>query len=572
MARVHAQTVPPPARLAIMPETPGAEALADALTAEFSQCGKVQLLERAEVEKVYREQELPGANRDYVKVGQILGADGLLLLEDTVEGSHQFINLRLIAVKPGVVLTARKIPWARMEMTKWPAALGKQLEGYFSKLAVLKTDAIPISIVNLRSSVVSAASEEAERQLKRLAIQRLSQEPRLFVLERQKLPQLGEEKFLNADESDFWNGSYLLDGAVDPDGFTPDTLIIKARLTPPKGGAPIIFVVSGSRTNLADIINQLANQVAVALKLVAQAPPWQPAEEASSYCEEAGWALHWGAFQEAAAAADTAWILGKQDLPCALLRVRTRLQELKTSSINYQYGTFTTSSNDGAEGQPVSKVEAMVQQEINRLKASHPVMLACHVSKFNRVWCVQYAFARQQPATATIAGAIRMLDLYLEFSRHFPEGQAKIISRGPGWNDWHNSEWYQLGLDSLAAASEVLRDFNYMPPAQTGAAEQLATLRERARATAFMMFNSPSVHESYYLGKRAATYDELSHTLGDNPNIFSCMINWGAYWQEKPEQMVALYQKLMESPAFCYLHPAFWSCDLLRPRLAACRT
>ena len=46
-----------------------------------------------------------------------------------------------------------------------------------------------------------------ERQLQTLAVQRLSPRAGLFVLERQKLQQVGEEKNLSADETAFWNGA-----------------------------------------------------------------------------------------------------------------------------------------------------------------------------------------------------------------------------------------------------------------------------------------------------------------------------------------------------------------------------
>jgi len=94
-------------RLAIVPETPEVGTALDVLTAEFSKNGNVHLLERAEIERVYREQGLSAANTDYLKLGQILGADGLLLLQTATEGTNQFLNARLIAVKPGVVSADR---------------------------------------------------------------------------------------------------------------------------------------------------------------------------------------------------------------------------------------------------------------------------------------------------------------------------------------------------------------------------------------------------------------------------------------------------------------------------------
>src|SRR5208283_5235495 len=70
-----------PVRLALIAETDKASAAADVLTARLSGNPQIQLVERNEIEKVYREQGLSAANRNYLKLGQILGADGLLLID-----------------------------------------------------------------------------------------------------------------------------------------------------------------------------------------------------------------------------------------------------------------------------------------------------------------------------------------------------------------------------------------------------------------------------------------------------------------------------------------------------------
>jgi hypothetical protein len=104
----------PPVKLAIISESPAAATAADLLTAELTKNDQVQLLERAEIERVYHEQGLSAANRDYMKLGQILGADGLLLINVTnppvpaamsmFAPPPKTVTARMIAVKPGVVL------------------------------------------------------------------------------------------------------------------------------------------------------------------------------------------------------------------------------------------------------------------------------------------------------------------------------------------------------------------------------------------------------------------------------------------------------------------------------------
>jgi len=62
--------------------------------------------------------------------------------------------------------------------------LGNRDAGHFEplmpKLTVLARDAMPISLVNVRSAIHSREGEEIEQQLSVLAAERLSREPELF--------------------------------------------------------------------------------------------------------------------------------------------------------------------------------------------------------------------------------------------------------------------------------------------------------------------------------------------------------------------------------------------------------
>lgn len=337
---------------------------------------------------------------------------------------------------------------------------------------------------------------------------------------------LGEEKELKADESAFWNGSYLLEGVVDQSGYSKDVITINARLTPSKGGVPLPFEVSGSRSNLAEVINQLAAKVTGLLQVKSSVPEWNAADEATQYLDEAKWALRWGIYPEAQAAIESAWALGKRDLDCALVRIKTYVSEV-------------------------------------------PMVAAPNVAYFQDGKRANYVHINETPDPKYCEAALYALKCYYEFSQTSPEGEPKILSRGKGWNDWHNSDWYQLGIDDLVAASRVLQHFNYVPESQKPAAEKLAELRALARSVAGLISKSPSVHDSYFVGDRIATHDELGHTIEESPNIFRCKVNWGCFWQERPEEEIALYRDLMSSPVFCYIHGDFWRREWIRPRLVA---
>jgi hypothetical protein len=540
-------------RLALVSESNDASAAADVLTVQLSGHNDLQLLERNEIEKVYREQGLSAGNGDYLKLGQMLGADGLLLLN--IVRTHQATNLtaRLIAVKPGVVLTDGSFPWPLKNVADWSESVAVYLNSFLQKLALLSKDAIPISIVNLRSAVSSTDAAETERQLQLLAIQRLSKEPQLFVLERQKMQLLSEEKVLKSDESAFWNGAYLLDGIVDQNGYSKDLIIINARLTPPKGGVPLLIEASGSRTNFAEVINHLAAKVIQALKINPTIKEWSAAAEAGQFYDEAKWALRWGVFGEAQAAADSAWALGKHDQDCATIRVKAYETPLH---FGYQKGEFTNPNN----------TNEVIQMAMQEALPNSPLGLTLNEQTWAGTKVVKYVFADRFPDPESIELATHALELYYEFSQH---SQADLLKVASAESNWKNSDWYNLGIEDLVAASQVLQNFNFVPKSQKPAADKLAALRALTRSVAEWISKTPSVHDSYFVGDRTATHDELSNTMEEQPSIFKCEANWGCFWQDQPEGCLALYRELMSSPVFCYLHDNFWLRDLQTPRLVA---
>ena len=574
-AKLSAQTNAP-VRLALISESDEAITAADVLTAQLSTNEKIQLLERNQIEKVYREQGMSAANRDDLKLGRMLGADGLLLLD--IIRTPQATNLitRLIAVKPGVVLTDGSFPWPLKDAVQWSGSVASYLDSFLPKLALLPKDAIPISIINLRAAVSSTDELETERELKLLTVQRLSQERRFFVLERQKMQLLSEEKELKSNESAFWDGSYLLDGIVDQNGYSKETVTINARLTPPKGGAPLSFEVSGSRTNLSEVINHLAAKVAELLNVRSSVPEWSATSEAAQYFDEAKWALRWGVFSEAQAAADSAWALGKRDVDCASVRVKAYVLQATANVVGYETAESSYNCVGGYDsrnrplGPPVSK--SVVEARIKQIADANPYGMRGKTTFLasQNLWVFDYVSADKLPDPKNIENASHALDLYYQFSRNSPDDLLKV---GPQESGWRNSEWYNLGIEDLVAASTVLQNFNFAPEAQKSVTDKLADLRAQARLVAGWISQAPSVHESYFVGDRLATHDELAYTIGEenqiNLNIFSCQVKWGCFWQEHPEDTVELYRRLMSSPVFCYLHQNLWIRPLERPRLVA---
>jgi len=537
-----AQPTNPPARLAILSETAATAVVSDLLTVELSRQPQLIVLERQQIEQVYREQGVSAGNKDYIKLGQVLGADGLLVLTPISEGTNQFMQVRLVAVKPGVIIAAVRSAWPVEDVRAWSHWLANHFDPLFPKLSVPVRDAIPVSVVNLRSAVRSTEAQETERQLTLLAMERLTRERDLFVLERRRMDLLtGEKDFQGMGDSIFWNGSYLLEGTIDRDGYSKERVTIHARLVPPLGGVPQDIIVSGRRTSLGEVSEQLARNILGALKKSSVVLAWKPELEAAKFYEEAKWAIKWGMIQEAQTASESAWALGQKDLDCALARVKSYTMELAGTASSYlERNLYISSSNE-------------VPRKIQRLSARSAALAFEAHGDF-----VQVVTVDQMPEPRQIEQARHVLALYQDFSQTLPADELKA---GAGW--------YDLGIETLVEASKVLQHFHFAPGSQKSVAAELAELRRQARAVAEWLSRPPSVRESYWIKERSATARELFWAIGARPNIFRCKVEYGCFWQERPEDCVEVYRELMSSPVFSHLHDKFCFRPLQSPRITA---
>lgn len=310
-------------RLAILSETPSTDEAAAVLTAEWSHQPGFSLVERAEIARVFRELALSASQKDYLRAGQLLSADGLILLGSLKRATNVFVQARLVAAREGVILGAMLAPWPVPDTGQWSERVWGHFEALLPKLAVPTRDAVPLSVLNLKSTLRTPQAQASDKELTLLLIHRLSRERELFVLERQHMREvLFEQELRPEEESAFWTGRYLLDGILDKDGFDPARVTIAARLAPPRGGQVVSLQVAGPRSDPAAVVEALAAQVLAALQRPSAAAPWQPRAEAGEFLQEARWARRWGLLAEAQAAIESAWALGDRSRDTALFRIR----------------------------------------------------------------------------------------------------------------------------------------------------------------------------------------------------------------------------------------------------------
>ena len=296
-------------RLGIISE-PVLRAEADLLTVELGKLD-VALLERGEINRVLAEQalQLGDRTRDKVlRVGRLLGADGLLFLDDA-PGKKEEIQVRLVAVDPGVIVWSDRFEAkaVRGGREAWTGSVGSLLAPLLPKLSVKRTDAVPLSLLRLRASVANAHGRGVERDLNRLLFWRLLREPKVFVLERENLMALEEEKRWGGGTTDFWTGSRLLDGTIDIDLADPARLHVGIRLRGENRKDVITVAQDGSAEALPELVAGLVARALANIGVEQRATAWDPLQEAREFFRLSGWAA---GHVNRRAAVDAAWALG----------------------------------------------------------------------------------------------------------------------------------------------------------------------------------------------------------------------------------------------------------------------
>lgn len=519
----------PVARVAIVAESSAIEPAIDVLTLEFSKRPGVVLLERSEIEKVYREQTLSAGERDYLRLGQMLGADGLVVLGTKGEEGNQWMVGRLVAVKTGVVLGAARAAWPVEQPVEWSQWMAGQFETLLPKLGVVAQDALPISILNLRSAVRSPQSQELERQLTPLLVERLSRQPEVFVLERRRMDLLSAEDELSGRDDAFWSGSYVLDGVVDRDGFSADQMVLNVRLAPPKGGTPIELDVQAPRTNMAAAVDRLAERVLEKLNVGAGKVTWEPAAEAERFFREGQWAYRWKMLPEAGAAFESAWALGRQTPEVALARIRA-------------------SSDLGAEpmriGLDWQRKRVLFSPQIQLTRGSFVMPLPPTMGGSGRA------------SPEALAALERALELDCSAFVNFVDPTNKP-----------DPAWYALSIQMLERASRTLQHYYFVPELREGREESIARVQDLAARLCGLMEHHPAfTNESSPATELNLPQQGEVPLMSDNRsrlgNLLYLKAVWALYWTRTPEEGVEVYRGLLRGGHWPKLRRLFLEPDL----------
>src|SRR6187549_988985 len=107
-------------RIALIPTEPSAATMVDLLTAQFTKERGLALLERSEIVRVQRELGLNAIqSASSLRIGEALGADGVVMIEPRLQQPNSSMAVTLIAVKPGVLLSVAHYPWPLPDANEW---------------------------------------------------------------------------------------------------------------------------------------------------------------------------------------------------------------------------------------------------------------------------------------------------------------------------------------------------------------------------------------------------------------------------------------------------------------------
>ncbi len=316
-----------PAKIAIIGDTEKYQNEIDLLTVELSQDENVHLVERSDIDYILKEHgiALSKVSEQSLKIGQLIGADGLIIVKEISIDGKKFLSSRLISVNSAVIVDASVFPLeTKNESANWAESIKWKFTNSFSKLDVSKSDKISISLLNIRAPLSNLLKEEKE--FNTLLSHNLMMEKRIFVTERWNMGQVSFEKEVENSSSDYVTGKSLIEGSIE----TIDEKNIKITLEIKKEGEgeKRTVVLTGAKKDLAKLAKTAVDNILTEMNLERDTLSWNKDAESEAYFREAQWGLNSSLYSVASSSADSAWALGSKNPLLAMLRIKANGGEL----------------------------------------------------------------------------------------------------------------------------------------------------------------------------------------------------------------------------------------------------
>ena len=313
-----------PMRLALL-YPPEAAPFGDLLTSELSKQQGVTLLEREQIRRIFEEKSLNAAQakQDWAKIGELLGAEGLVILEPA---ENKSVSLRLVWAERGIIVHETAIDIDEKDPKKAVASALPQIEKAVRKLVDLRHAGKSAVAMHIKAVNADSGKDPDLRQgLGLLFAQRMLDEPGWVVVDRRNLTDAVFEKDLAQDKGDqkLVAATHRLTLGFAKDG---DLLKIRGEVEMPTG-QPKKFEFAGKFNEPAALAKSFMSELRKAMGMdeggTAQA--WDPIQEANAHFEWAKMAYEenrGGQFtgRKIYEAASAAWALGLHEPKVSHLR------------------------------------------------------------------------------------------------------------------------------------------------------------------------------------------------------------------------------------------------------------
>ena len=303
--RGSAAAEPGPPSVAIVPTAAARAALADLLTADLAKDAAFRLVERQAVNRVVAELERASATdvAADVKLGQLLAAEAILLLDAAAAQTPPRVRVRLVETRTGIRLADGE--WAAGDLLANRAALLVDVRQGLAKLRVPPSGRRLVGVVGLRSEEEAGATVATARALSVFAERDLQRIPDVVVLEREQLRRLTTERDLTGTELDLRASTVLLEGSLRREG---DGFVIALALLPLKDGKRQERTVT-PRAETAAARDAIAAALADMLAAKIEAGAAGPTAEAKLLLERARKLVGLGDYPQASRLAEAAYVL-----------------------------------------------------------------------------------------------------------------------------------------------------------------------------------------------------------------------------------------------------------------------
>ncbi len=245
--------------------TPDSEELAALLTNALIERGVV-VVERTSLSAVANERAMGNmglSDADALRLGEIAGADALLMLGSLPASQGDGVALKLIDVRRGLVLAASRGPTARDDPAPWSDSFAERTRTTLARISEPRSGEIILALPRLKSTGRTGRTRQIEDAVNFLLVQTLSAQSGFVVAERQDTSAVMiERQAAHGAPRPLSGAHHLLEGRIEELG--GDDTKITLGIAAPAGGR-LFTAKTNSTTPVWVAVDQIVAQLCSAL-------------------------------------------------------------------------------------------------------------------------------------------------------------------------------------------------------------------------------------------------------------------------------------------------------------------